>query len=74
MRVIAHVRLSSSLNFTSHSQVVRPRWMRVACACTVPAVRGRRKLVLLDIPIAMHPSSITVIPVGIEAIASAIEA
>ncbi len=74
IRVIAHARPASSVKRTSHTHVVRPRCKRVACACTVPSVTGRRKLVLLDRPIAMLPSGITASAVAIEAIDSAIDA
>ena len=48
--------------------------MRVARACTVPAVIGRRKLVMFDRPIAVLPLSATASAVASEAIASAIDA
>ena len=73
MRVSAHVRSASSLKLTSHTHVVRPRCRRVARACTTPSVIGRRKLVLLDSPIAISPFSITASAVAIEAIDSAID-
>ena len=74
IRVTAQVRSASSLKRTSQTHVVRPRCRRVASACTVPAVIGRRKLVLFDRPIAISPCSSTASAVAIEAIDSAIDA
>ena len=74
IRVNAQTRSWESAKRTSHTQVVRPRCMRVATASTTPSVIGRRKLVLFDRPIAMHPSSATPSAVASEAIDSAIEA
>ena len=48
--------------------------MRVATASTTPSVIGRRKEVLFESPIAMHPCSATPSAVASEAIDSAIEA
>src|SRR5450759_4045714 len=59
MRVAAQVWSASSLKRTSHTQVVRPRWSRVARAWITPSVMGRRKLVLLASTIAISPLSST---------------
>ena len=55
-------------------QVVRPRWMRAASACTDPSLTGRRKLVLFDMPSGTLPSGITPSAVPIDASVSAIAA
>ena len=62
------------MNSTSHTQVVRPLCRRLPTAWTVPSVTGRRKLVLLDSPIAISPCAATATWVAIEAIDSAIAA
>ncbi len=74
MRVMAQARPSSSAQVTSHSQVVRPRWIGRASAWIVPASSGRRKLVLLERPIAFRPCSWTPRNVPKEASVSAIAA
>ena len=43
---------SSSVKSTSQTHVVRPLWRRRASAWIVPLVIGRRKFVLLDMPVA----------------------
>ena len=58
-RVAAQRRPWSSVKSTSHTQLVRPRWMQRASALTVPSDTGRRKLVKLDWPMATSPSSRT---------------
>ena len=46
----------SSVKSTSHTQLVRPRWVQRASAVTVPSDTGRMKLVKLDWPMARLPS------------------
>ena len=57
MRVTAHSGSSSSLKRTSQTQVVRPAVQARGVRVHVPVVIGRRKLVLLDRPIAISPCS-----------------
>ena len=70
-RVMAQSRSSSSVKRTSQIQVVRPRWSATPSAWTLPAVTGRRKVVLFDWPTAKLPSSSTAAWVAIETIDSA---
>ena len=56
---------------TSQIQVVRPRWSATPSAWMLPAVTGRRKVVLFDWPTAKLPSSSTAAWVAIETIDSA---
>ena len=59
MRTSAHRRSSSSVISTSQTHVVRPLWRRRATAWIVPSTIGRRKLVWLESPWAVRPSSWT---------------
>ena len=74
IRTRAHRRSSSSVMSTSQTHVVRPLWRRRAVAWTVPPTIGRRKLVWLDRPCAVLPSSCTASQVATEVSDSAIEA
>ena len=73
-REVAQSRPSSSVQSTSHTHVVRPRWRRVARAWIVPSLIGRRKLVALERPVASCPCDTTTSAVAHEASDSAIAA
>ena len=55
----AQRRPSASRTSASQTQVVRPRWRARASDLAWPSVTGRRKLTLIDWPIAAIPSSST---------------